>query len=234
MARLGRAGYHPPMRVSGEQVWTLPNALTLVRLPLAGLVWAAPESRAWLLAIVASAALSDVLDGRVARAIRSRRLARGEDPQRIGEAYAIGAWLDPMCDKLFVLSAAAAVTYAYGPPLGEILLIATREIILVPLVILYALRPRLRRRVRFDFRAGMLGKATTLFQVAGITSIVVWPEVTVALAVAAAAIGLAASIDYLWRARAMARYTAQHAVTYERWLEIQAELRAIQRVTRRR
>jgi phosphatidylglycerophosphate synthase len=222
------------MRLSGEQVWTLPNALTLVRLPLAGLVWAAPDSRTWLLAIVASAALSDMLDGRVARAIRSRRLARGDDPQRIGEAYAIGAWLDPMCDKLFVLSAAAAVAYAYAPPLGEILLIATREVILSPLVIMYALWPRLRRRVRFDFRAGLLGKATTLFQVAAITSIVLWPEATLVLAIASAVIGLAASADYLSRARAMARYTAQQSVSYERWLEIQAELRAIQRVIRRR
>lgn len=234
MARPGRAGYHPPMRVSGEQIWTLPNALTLVRLPLAGLVWTAPESQAWLLAIIASAALSDVLDGRVARAIRSRRLARGDDAQRIGEAHAIGAWLDPLCDKLFVVSAAAAVTWAYGPPVGEVLLIATREIILVPFAVVYALRPRIRRRVRFDFRAGMLGKATTVFQIAGITAIVMWPAASMALAVAAAAIGLAASVDYLWRARAMARYTAQHAVTYERWLEIQAELRALQRVTRRR
>jgi cardiolipin synthase (CMP-forming) len=225
------------MRSLPEHIWTLPNALTLVRVPLAGMIWAAPESRAWLFAMLAAAAVSDVLDGRVARALRARRLARGADPQEIGKAHAIGAWLDPACDKLFVLSMAAAVALTYAPAVTDIVLTATREIILVPFVAAYWLAPRLRQRLRlrFDFRAGALGKATTVAQFSAIASMVVWPAATTPLAAAAALVGFFASADYLARAVAMARFAArQQPLTYERWLEIQLELRAYQRLMRRR
>ena len=53
----------------------LPNALTLIRVPLAGIVWVAPHDRAWLFAVLAAAAMSDVLDGRVARLLRAGLLA---------------------------------------------------------------------------------------------------------------------------------------------------------------
>jgi cardiolipin synthase (CMP-forming) len=221
------------MRLSRDLVFTLPNALTLVRVPLAGLVWVAPDSKPWFFAVLATAALSDVLDGRVARAIRSRRLARGEDPRRVGEASAVGAWLDPMCDKLFVLSVVAAVAWVYRPPARICMLVATREIILVPFVLAYWLAPRRRLNLRFDFRAGLLGKATTVAQFAAVVSIAAWAASTAALATLAAIVGLAASIDYLWRGIAMARHAAGQEMTYERWLEIQKELRASRRVKRR-
>lgn len=225
------------MRSVWGHIWTLPNALTLIRIPIAGLVWAAPESRGWLFAMLAAAAASDVLDGRVARALRARQLARGGDPGRIGEAHAIGAWLDPLCDKLFVLSMVAAVAVTYAPPVGDLLLTATREIILIPFAAAYWLAPRLRQRLRlrFDFRAGALGKATTVAQFAAIASMVVWPAATEPLAAAAALVGFFASADYLGRAGAMARFAApQQPLTYEGWLEIQAELRAYRRIMRRR
>jgi len=225
------------MRSVWGHIWTLPNGLTLVRIPLAGLVWAAPQERGWLFAMLASAAASDILDGRVARALRGRRLARGADPQEIGAAHAIGAWLDPLCDKLFVLSVVAAAAFAYAPPLGDLFLIATREIILIPFAAAYWLAPHIRRRLRmrFDFRAGVLGKATTVAQFAAIASIVVWSAATWALAAAAALIGFFASVDYVSRAVAMARFAAlQHPLTHERWAEIQAELRAHKRLMRRR
>ena len=221
------------MRLAREHVFTLPNALTLVRVPLAGLVWIAPDSTPWFFAVLATAAMSDVLDGRVAREIRARRLARGEDAHRVGEASAIGAWLDPLCDKLFVLSVIAAVAWAYRPPARLLVLVATREIILVPFAVGYWLAPRRRLHLRFDFRAGVMGKATTVAQFAAIASLAVWPASTAALAVLAAIAGLAASIDYLWRGVAMARHAAGQEMTYERWLEIQKELRASRRVTRR-
>ncbi len=221
------------MRLAPEHILTLPNALTLVRVPLAGLIWVAPDSQPWFFAMLAAAALSDVLDGRVARALRARHLARGGDAREIGEAAATGAWLDPLCDKLFVLSAVASVAWTYRPPPSVCLLVATREIILVPFVIGYWVTRRLRRRLRVDFRAGVLGKATTVAQFGAIVSIVSWPPSTRALAVIAALVGLAASLDYLWRGVAMARFAAGQPMTYERWLEIQKELRASQRVKRR-
>jgi phosphatidylglycerophosphate synthase len=193
-------------------------------------MWIAPESRSWFFAILASAALSDLLDGRVARAIRARRLARGDDPRSVGEAMALGAWLDPMCDKLFVLSTVAAVAFVFRPPLAVLLLIATREIILAPFAVGYWVTRHVRGRLRFDFSAGLLGKATTVAQFAAVASLAVWPAATTGLAVLAALVGLAASIDYLWRGWAMARFAAGQEMTYERWLEIQKQLRASRRV----
>jgi len=220
------------MRLAREHILTLPNALTLVRVPLAGLIWVAPDSRPWFFAILATAALSDVLDGRVARALRARSLARGADPVQVGEASAIGAWLDPLCDKLFVLSAVAAVAWIFRPSPDVLLLVATREIILVPFVLAYWIARRIRHRLRLDFRAGLLGKTTTVAQFAAISSIALWPAWTRALAGTAALIGLAASLDYLWRGVAMARHAAGQEMTYERWLEIQKELRASRRLSR--
>jgi cardiolipin synthase (CMP-forming) len=222
------------MRLAREHILTVPNALTLVRVPLAGLVWVAPDSKPWFFAILASAALSDLLDGRVARAIRARRLARGDDPRSVGEAMALGAWLDPVCDKLFVLSTVAAVAFVYQPPLAVLLLIATREIVLLPFAIGYWVTRRMRGRLRFDFSAGVLGKATTVAQFTAFVSLAVWSPATTWLAVLAALVGLAASIDYLWRGLAMARFAAGQEMTYERWLEIQKQLRTSRRVPRRR
>lgn len=198
-----------------ERVFTLPNALTLLRLPLAAVIWAAPGERVWLLAVLAAAAATDVLDGRIARRIRARRAARGEDPRRLGEAHAIGSWLDPLCDKLFVLSVVAAVAYAFAPPLYLLALIATREIVLIPFVLAYALVPSARRLLRVDFRAGTAGKATTVIQFAAVVAIVFWPDAAITLSAAAAAAGLVASVLYLRRAIAMARYAASNHVGHE-------------------
>jgi phosphatidylglycerophosphate synthase len=221
------------LRLAPEHIMSLPNALTLVRVPLAGLLWVAPDSQPWFFAILATAALSDMLDGRVARALRARHLARGGDAREIGEAAATGAWLDPACDKLFVVSAVAAVAWTYHPPASICLLVATREIILVPFVLGYWLARRIRRKLRIDFRAGVLGKTTTVAQFGAIVSIPVWPAATGTLAVVAALVGLAASADYLRRGVVMASAAAGQPMTYERWLEIQKELRASQRVMRR-
>lgn len=185
---------------------TLANALTLVRAPLAALVWVAPAEPAWLLGIVGLAGLSDLLDGRLARAVRRRRLARGEDPGDVGSAGATGAWLDPVFDKLFVLSVVIAVGAAYPVSPVDLVLIAAREIVLLPLAAAYVIAVAARRRHRhLDFRAGRLGKAATVAQFAAVAAIVLYPRATSALAVGAGIVGLAASVVYLRRVMAALR-----------------------------
>lgn len=179
--------------MAGERLLTLPNALTFARLPLAALVWLAPGSRAWLLVILAAAAATDVLDGRIARA---RRAADGEPA---GERGAIGAWLDPLCDKLFVLSVLAAVAFAFRPPAAQLALIAAREILLAPFVVSYAMAPAVRRLVSVDFRAAAIGKAATVAQFAAVLAIVLAPRAAPALAILAALVGAAATTHYLRR-----------------------------------
>lgn len=200
-----------------KQVFTLPNALTLARVPLAGLVWVAPGRRWWLVAILVLAALTDIFDGRMARALRARRIARGEDPQHIGDARAIGAWLDPACDKLFVLSVLFAVAVAYRPGPGEISLIATREIILVPPLLFYLLVPRVRRVVRVDFRAGPTGKASTVTQFAALAAVVFYPPVVSILALTAGVVGVVAALSYLIRTLRLSRYAATQPFGGDHW-----------------
>jgi cardiolipin synthase len=206
--------------VRPEPIFTVPNALTLVRLPLAAAVWIAPERPLWLVAVLVAAGLSDVLDGRIARAIRRRRIARGRDPGVAGQAQAMGAWLDPLCDKLFVVSALTAVAIFYQPPWLVVLLAATRELFLVPFALAYWRARRLRHRLRFDFRAGRLGKATTAVQFATVAAILFWPPAALPLAIGASAVGFLAAIRYLSRALVTLRAAARNRIAWQRWLEI--------------
>src|ERR1700733_15893428 len=74
-----------------------PNLMSLSRIPLGAALWWRPHDLAWLLGVMAVAAGSDVLDGRMARRLGARRgTATGISSDTLG------AVLDPICDKLFV------------------------------------------------------------------------------------------------------------------------------------
>jgi ferredoxin len=90
-------------------------------------------------------------DGAVARRARKAGHARG-----LTLPPGPGAWLDPLCDKSFVLSVLAATYVNLAPSLYLLALIATRELILIPLAAIYRFTPLLRGRSRYDFRAGLL------------------------------------------------------------------------------
>ena len=180
------------------------NLLTLIRLPLAGILWLRPDEPRWLMTIVAIAAISDVVDGRIARAIRRR------NPQRYsGEDAAVGAWLDPLCDKLFAISALAALWLGLDASPAVIALAATREIIIAPLVALYLIVPVLRKTLHFDFRADWLGKLTTVFQFAVAGAIALVPPAAWPLALTTSAVGLWAAIHYVRRGIRQARLNAR-------------------------
>jgi cardiolipin synthase len=182
-------------------VLTLPNALTLSRLPMAAAVWLAPRELAVLVALMAGAAITDVLDGRFARAIRARRLARGEDAGTLADKGGVGAWLDPLCDKTFVVSLLLAVWIDLGPAWWVVPAIATRELFLIPMALVYRLIGSVRAKLSFDFRAGWTGKLATVSQFAAVVAILVAPRAVAPLAIAAAVIGFAAFVHYAVRAR---------------------------------
>ncbi len=170
-----------------RQLTSPPNLMSLVRIPLAALVWVAPTNVAWVLGLLLLSGLSDVLDGRMARA---RGIPDGD----------IGAWLDPLCDKAFVVSALMAVWVSHGPAWWLALLAATREVLLLPLVVARFLVPSLRER-HFTWKAKLLGKATTVAQFAlfGVVLLDVEPA-WLPLALLCAVLGAAASAQYAWRA----------------------------------
>ena len=170
---------------------------------MAAAVWIAPNSAPLVISLMAAAAITDVLDGRFARAVRASRERRGEEPGPIAGAKGIGAWLDPLCDKTFVVSLLAAIWYANEPPVLDVLLIAARELFLVPLAIIYRVSGRLRE-TEFDFRAGIPGKLATVSQFVAVALIILAPEYLRYAAGAAGAFGLIATGFYLQRfARSM-------------------------------
>jgi cardiolipin synthase len=175
--------------------FTLPNLLSLARLPLGWLFWIAlgttPAHAVRALGVMALAAGTDVLDGAVAR-------RRGVD------VAGAGSWLDPICDKLFVAAVLASLHFERGVSLGILALIVARELLQLPMVIVYRASPTLRRWLRYDFRASLLGKAATVAQFLAIAALMLgWPARGLALLVFA--LGVTALGDYVRRAVVIGR-----------------------------
>ena len=161
------------------RIFSLANALTLVRIPLAGVLWLRPGDAVFLVVIMATAAFSDIIDGALARRI---------DPSVRHDPNNPGAWLDPLCDKIFVASLVALAIVHHAPPWSLALLLLVREALLLPLLVCWAIvwRPRGRR---VDFRAGPAGKATTVLQFAAVGAMLFWPAALLVLAPVAAVLG---------------------------------------------
>lgn len=170
-----------------RELGTLPNILTLSRLPLAALIWLAPQNPGWLLALMVVAAVSDLLDGWFAR-----RAGVSED--------GVGAWLDPLCDKAFILSVLIAVWVTRSPPLWMAVVASLREVVLLPLVIARFAVPRLRKG-GIPWRAMLLGKATTVMQFVLFAAVLSdWRAAWLPLTLICGALGLGAGVQYSYRA----------------------------------
>jgi phosphatidylglycerophosphate synthase len=167
----------------------LPLVLTLLRIPLAALVWVKPGCAPCTLTLMVIAGVSDVLDGALARWVRRREGREGERDA--------GAWLDPLCDKIFVVSALLSVFVSLRPPVWMVLLIAARELAQVPLVAFLRFRGVVRT---FDFRAALIGKLATVLQFGAVAAILFRHPSQAPLAVAAGVLGLASSLYYFLRA----------------------------------
>jgi cardiolipin synthase (CMP-forming) len=199
-----------------QRLLTLPNLLSASRLPLGGLFWAVlgpgPETVELPFGVLAAAAATDVLDGYLAR-------RRGVDPA------GVGSWLDPICDKLFVGAVLAALYVERHVPLSLLALVVTRELLQLPMALVYRTSETLRRWLHYDFRASGLGKAATVCQFLAVSALVAQPALERAspraagyavgwrLAELAFALGLAALADYIRRAIEIGR---QHPPTEER------------------
>jgi len=190
---------------SREPILSLPNLLTLARLPLAACVWFVAHSPWALFGLMAAAAASDILDGWFARRMRARRVARGLPTRNMGERGGRGAWLDPACDKAFVVSVIAAVWWAYGPPWWLLALVGAREIVLVPLLMVWRLLPH----GPLDLRAGAAGKLATVTQFLALWTILAESNHQLGMALAAGVIGVLAVADYARRAVAMPPETSR-------------------------
>ena len=161
----------------------LAHALTLSRIPLGFAFWLASGWTA--AAIVGAAALTDALDGNLARFL-SRRRGVPLSP--------VGGWLDPLADKLFVLIVLADIARAH--PI-DVLLLGARELLLIPLLLAYLARGH---RLA-ELTAAPIGKVTTVAQLIAIGWIVVDAPGARLAAVVTCVLGVATVLHYV-RARA--------------------------------
>ncbi len=187
-----------------NRLLTLPNLLSLSRLPLGGLFWVAlargPAHAALPFGVLAAAAVTDVLDGWIAR-------RRGADPA------GVGSWLDPICDKFFVGSVLAALYLQRHVPLTLLALVVARELLQLPMALVYRAIPPLRRWLHYDFRASLLGKGATVAQFLAVSAIILNAAASRGLALLAFALGMLALADYIRRAIVIGK---RHPHTQER------------------
>ncbi|MBU3911769.1 MAG: CDP-diacylglycerol--glycerol-3-phosphate 3-phosphatidyltransferase [Candidatus Omnitrophica bacterium] len=147
---------------------------------------ARPYFRFVALALFALAALTDAIDGGIAR---SR-----------GQVTELGVVLDPVADKLLIASAfiALSVTKNLPPdlriPAWVVLIVLTRDIIIVlGSVIIYFLKGDVTIKPSF------LGKATTFFQMIAILAILTVFRSHRFFVYPAAFFTILSGIDYIWR-----------------------------------
>jgi phosphatidylglycerophosphate synthase len=170
-------------------LWWLPDTLTLSRVPMGALAWLLAAWPLALFSLMVVAAITDLLDGAIARRLK---------------VDGRGAWLDPLCDKVFIHSVAAALVWQWQPQTLIVVLIALREILQLPLM---ALLLGLGHGRRYNFKAAYLGKATTLAQFIALCVLMFGGNV-VPWAWLAAVLGVLAMGQYAWRALQLLRGAA--------------------------
>jgi cardiolipin synthase (CMP-forming) len=174
---------------------TLANQLTILRIALipAFVLLVVYGYLGAALLVFSIAGLTDALDGLIAR--------------RAGQRTSLGAWLDPMADKLLLVTTFVVLTLPGIPlanhlPLWLTVLVISRDVVIVGVVAIInlAVGPR-------AFRPSLFGKATTaafivtsvvvmFFNYRGETSILIDIGIWLSLALT-----LVSSADYFFKLR---------------------------------
>jgi phosphatidylglycerophosphate synthase len=165
-----------------RDAFRVPGLLSLARLPLALTFPWAVRKPAFAIAVLVGAAATDVADGLLAR--------------RRNEETPMGAVLDPLMDKVFVLAVVLSLIMARSLKISEALLLGTRELGELPLLAHLALQHRLISRPQR--RANVLGKLATVMQFAAIAAILLTAPYRAVWIFLAALAGVLAVTSY-WR-----------------------------------
>jgi len=168
--------------------------LSLVRIPLGVVFLLVARDLPLAFAVMAAAALSDVLDGWMARRHRAP-----DD-----HAHHRGDWLDPLCDKLFVSAVVLGIYLVRRPPVVLLVLLLSRELLQTTAVLALRLSPALHRLARdYNFKAHPLGKATTVMQFLTAAALLTGHPLAPAAATAAAVLGALTVAIYVSRVRSL-------------------------------
>ena len=127
-----------------DRIVTIPNVLSLIRLALVPVflwfVLGTKQDELALLVLVVSG-VTDYLDGKLAR--------------RLNQTSALGALLDPIADRLFILAVVVGLWERHIIPLWLLVILPLRD------VFLFSLVPFLRTRGFSSLPVHFLGKAAT-------------------------------------------------------------------------
>jgi phosphatidylglycerophosphate synthase len=169
----------------GRSGWirSLPNLLSSARLALGIAFPFVPAGARWI-ALLAAAA-TEFLDGQVARRLRV--------------SGATGQLLDPIADKVFIISVLATLVAERTLAPGQLILVAARDI-LVAVGTLWVLLSRGRSALK-RMPPSLLGKCATAAQFLFIVVTVVSQEVNALLFLVTSTLSLAAGFHYVLRFR---------------------------------
>lgn len=127
-----------------DRVWTVPNALSGLRLlgvPLFLYLVLVAEADGWAVLLLIGAGITDYLDGKIAR--------------RFHQYSKLGQVLDPAADRLYILATLLALVARDGLPLWWALALIARDLVLA------ATLPVLRKHGYGPLQVSYLGKAAT-------------------------------------------------------------------------
>jgi CDP-diacylglycerol---glycerol-3-phosphate 3-phosphatidyltransferase len=164
----------------------VPNWISFSRLLMAA-AFAFSDATPTRVALIVLAAVTDFLDGFIAR--------------RVHAASRWGALLDPIADRVFVLTAVSTFLFTGGIDTIGYFVILFRDLMTAIGFLVARMVPWLRP---VEFGARLLGKIVTVLQLATFVAVMLRPGWVDGLLVAVAATSVWAVTDYtlaLWRAR---------------------------------
>src|SRR5712664_192716 len=137
------------------RIWSVPNQITLLRLgflPLF-LILISYEHYRWALAVLVVAGLSDGIDGLLARKLNQRS--------------SLGAYLDPIADKLLLSSSFVILAMAKKVAWWLTIMVLSRDVLLLVVAAVIILISGYR-----PFPPSLYGKLTTFFQIVFVFAVV--------------------------------------------------------------
>ena len=127
-----------------DRIWTIPNALSVLRLlgvPLFLWLLLGPHADGWAVAVLALSGVTDWADGKLARLL--------------DQSSRLGALLDPAADRLYIVATLVALALREVVPIWLVLLLVGREVVLGGALLV------LRRHGYPPLQVHYLGKAAT-------------------------------------------------------------------------
>ena len=109
----------PDRNVLPDRVWTVPNALSVLRLlgvPLFLWLLLGPHADGWAVVVLMVSGVTDWLDGKLARSL--------------GQSSRLGALLDPAADRLYIVATLVAFVLRDVVPLWVVAVLVGRELVL--------------------------------------------------------------------------------------------------------